>query len=146
MNVFLMKQNAPRESPCEGFEQLQEENEVQMQEKTLLEQLYVKVFGLCASFAVYRKNIMNEIRAIFPEIRCIAEEILHTADLGLNQEEDRFVRQLLIDTLEDLVQAMTYQDEVLLEDTVEYGLKELLELFISDENRLQELREESRHE
>lgn len=117
-----------------------------MQEKTLVEQLYVKVFGLCASFAVYRKNIMNKIRAIFPEIRCIAEEILHTADLGLNQEEDRFVRQLLIDTLEDLVQAMTYQDEVLLEDTVEYGLKEFLELFISDENRLQELREESRHE
>lgn len=112
-----------------------------MQEKTSLEQLYVKVFRLCVSFAVYQKNIMNELQEIFPEIRYIAEEILHTEDLGLNQEEDQFVRRLLIDILEDLVQAMTYQDEVLLEDTIEYGLKEFLELFIPDENRLQELRE-----
>lgn len=117
-----------------------------MQEKTQLEQLYVKIFGLCAGFAVYRESILQPAQAILPEITCVAEEILHTEDFGLNEEEDRLVRQLLLDILDDLVQSITYQDEVLLEDTLEYGLKEYLEMFITDEDRLRELRGESQHE
>lgn len=117
-----------------------------MREKTQLEHLYVKIFGLCVRFAVYHENVLQAVQPIVPEIKALAEDILHTNDLGLNKEDDWLVRQLLIDILQDLVQSITYQDEVLLEDTLEYGLKEFLELFIADENRLQQLREESRHE
>lgn len=117
-----------------------------MQEKTLLEQLYVKIFELCAKFAVYHESVMDAVRLIFPEIKCLAEDILYTEDLGLNEEDGRLVRQLLVDILQDLVQSITYQDEVLLEDTLEYGLKDFLEMFIADDERLQQLKEESQNE
>ena len=117
-----------------------------MRERTQLEQLYIKIFGICARFAVYHENVLQEAQVLLPDIQLLAEDILHTEDLGLNKEDDRLVRQLLIYILEDLVQSIAYQDEVLLEDTLEYGLKDFLEMFIADEVRLQELREESQHE
>ncbi len=117
-----------------------------MPEYTSLEQLYIEVCRLCAEFAVYKKSVLENTRDLFPQIQAVSEEILGTQDLGLDREEDQLVRQLLIHILEDLVHAMTNRDEILLEDTLEYGLLEFLEMFISSEDRLQELKEESARE
>ena len=38
----------------------------------------------------------------------------------------------MIDILKDIMQAMENRDNILLEDTLEYGLKPFLELFLED--------------
>ena len=59
----------------------------------------------------------------------------------LDEEDYQLLQQLLLQILQDMMQALENRDIVLLEDTVEYGLKTFLELFFSDEQELQELRE-----
>ena len=62
---------------------------------------------------------------------------------GLEEGDYQLLKQLLLDILNDITAGMEQRDRVLLEDAVEYGLKEFVELFIPDESELQRLREES---
>lgn len=109
-----------------------------------IEELYSKVFGICVQFAVYqKKNVRDNIKKILPNLEVFTKEFLKNNNNVLVEEDYHLLKQLLLDILDDIAQGMENQDEVLLEDALEYGLKELLELLIIDEDKLRQLREES---
>lgn len=109
-----------------------------------IEELYKKVFYSCVQFAVYQKeNIIDDVKQILPFLNEFTQEFLSGNYFGLKEEDYQLLRQLLLDILNDIVQGMEQHDIVLLEDTIEFGLKEFVEMFIPDEQELQRLREES---
>ena len=91
-----------------------------------IETLYKKVFFICVQFAVYEKE------DIIPELNSFTTFFLEENTFKLNLEDYQLLQQLLIDILKDIMQAMENRDNILLEDTLEYGLKPFLELFLED--------------
>ncbi len=98
-----------------------------------IETLYKKVFSICVQFAVYEKeDIQKRIEEIIPELNSFTTFFLEENTFKLNLEDYQLLQQLLIDILKDIMQAMENRDNILLEDTLEYGLKPFLELFLED--------------
>ena len=109
-----------------------------------IEELYKKVYRACVEFAVYRKkNIKENIADFLPLLGEFANKFLEEDYFGFDEEDYQQLKQLLLNILNDIAQGMEQRDSVLLEDTVEFGLKEFLELFIPDEGELRRLKEES---
>ncbi len=109
-----------------------------------IEELYKKVYHACVEFAVYRKkNIKENVTDFLPLLGGFANQFLEGNYFGFDEEDYQQLKQLLLNILNDIAQGLEQRDNVLLEDTVEFGVKEFLELFIPDEEELRRLREES---
>lgn len=107
-----------------------------------IEELYSKVFRICVQFAVYHKKILLEdLNGVLTLLDTFTNDFFNENRFEIEEEDYQLLKQLLLNILNDIVEGMKFQDELLLEDTLEYGLKELLELIISDEEKLQQLRE-----
>lgn len=112
-----------------------------------VEELYKKVFYTCTQFAVYqKKDVQKNVEQLLPLLNEYADFFLTENQYGLKEEDYRLLQQLLINILQDIMQGLENRDNVLLEDTIEYGLKEFLELFIIEEQELMALREASKNE
>lgn len=112
-----------------------------------VEEVYKKVYCSCVQFAVYqKKNVIENLGKLFPALSEFVDEFLSKNCFHLEYEDYQLSKRLLLDILSDIVQGMEQRDTVLLEDTIEYGLKEFLELFIVDEQDLMRIREESMNE
>lgn len=108
-----------------------------------IEVLYKKVYCACVEFAVYqKKNIKERIIEFWPVLGVFAKQFFEKSDFEF-EEEYLQLRQVLLEIINDIVQGMEQEDIILLQDAVEFGLKEFLEIFISSEEELRQLREES---
>ena len=109
-----------------------------------IEELYKRIYRACVEFAVYqKKNIKENVTAFLSLLGEFANQFLEENYFGFDGEDYRQLKQLLLNILSDIAQGMEQDDKVLLEDVVEFGIKEFLELFIPDEEKLRRLREES---
>lgn len=109
-----------------------------------IEELYKKIFYSCVQFAVYqKKDIIENVKQLLPLLNNFANEFLRANGFELEEEDYQQLKQLLLNILNDIAQGMEQRDTVLLEDTIEFGLKEFVEMFIPDEQELKRLREES---
>lgn len=109
-----------------------------------IEELYKKIYSACVQFAVYhKKNIIENVHELLPLLDDFVNEFFDGNIFGLEEEDYQLLKQLLLDILNDITMGLEQRDRILLEDTVEYGLKEFIELFIPDEGELQQLKEES---
>ena len=109
-----------------------------------IKELYKKVYHACVEFAVYqKKNIKENVADFLPMLGEFANKFLEENYFGFDEEDYQQLRQLLLNILSDIAQGMEQRDNVLLEDAVEFGLKEFLELFVMDEGELRRLKEES---
>lgn len=113
----------------------------------MVEELYKEIYAACIQFAVYKeKNIVEKVQHFFPLLNDFVTVFMGGNEFGIEEEDYQLLRQLLIDILKDIALGIENRDRVLLEDTVEYGLKEFIEIFITDEEELYRLREESASE
>ena len=112
----------------------------------VIQELYIKVFNICVQFAVFKNNnIQKEIEGIIPLIDSFSHNLLSGNTYGIRDEDYQLLCNLAIDILKDLSIGMENRDIVLLEDTLEYGLKDFLEIFMDDEELI-ELRKVSINE
>lgn len=110
-------------------------------------ELYKRTFASCIRFAVYRKKeVISDVEKFMSLLHTFVFSFLTKNLYGLGQEDYEILKCVLLQILQDMVQALENRDTVLLEDTVEYGLKEFLELFFVDEHELNKLREDALHE
>ena len=111
-----------------------------------LEELYKKVFVACVQFAVYqKKQVQKDIEKILPDLKKFTNDFFVKNKYGIQEEDYIFLQKFLLNILQDFMEGMENRDRVLLEDTLEYGLKPFLELFF-DEQDLIKLREETMDE
>lgn len=104
-------------------------------------ELYQKVFQACVDFTFYQeKNIQEHIEGILPMLEEFSNVFLGKQGVEIDEEDYRYLQVSWMDILKDLVSGLKEVDRVLLEDTVEYGLKVFLELFF-EEQEVQEVRE-----
>ena len=109
-----------------------------------IEELYKKIYATCVQFAVYRqKNTIENVQLFLPLLNEFVTVFLGGNEFGLDEEDYLLLKQLLMDILNDIMMGLEQRDRVLLEDAIEYGLKEFVELFFQDESELMRLREES---
>lgn len=107
-----------------------------------ISELYQDVFKMCIEFSVYQKNnVRKNVENILPMLGEFSEVILGEHGFGIDDEDYRYLHASWVGILEDIASGMKENDRILLEDTVEYGLKEFLELFF-EEKEVRELREE----
>ena len=109
-----------------------------------IEELYKKTYAVCVQFAVYKKkNIIENVHQLLPLLEEFLNEFFGGNVFCLEEDDYQLLKQLLLDILNDITEGMEQRDKVLLEDTIEYGLMEFVELFIPDERELKRLKEES---
>ncbi len=107
-----------------------------------LSELYQMVYTSCVQFAVYqKKNISDRVKEILPYLNSFTNEFMSFNAYGIEEQDYRTLQLLLLDILKDLELGLNFQDAVILEDTMEYGLLKFLELFFSTERELTTLKE-----
>lgn len=107
-----------------------------------ISELYQDVFKMCIEFSAYQKNNVREnVKNILPVLGEFSEIILREHGLEIDAEDYRYLHESWVGILEDIASGMKENDRILLEDTVEYGLKAFLELFF-EEQEVRKLREE----
>lgn len=87
---------------------------------------------LCIEFYYIKENnIMESAVALREDIEKLGGAIL--AALGAD-EESQELRDYTLQVLSDYVEAALQRDEVLMIDTLDYGLRELVGLYIDEED------------
>ena len=108
-----------------------------------LEKFYKQVFFSCFRTSIYKKHDMEkQVKKWMPCLQQITENILKKNECSMEASEYKDVCNWWNSILKDILEGLAQNDTVLLEDAIEYGLKEFLECFISEE-KLQQLRKES---
>ncbi len=103
--------------------------------------LYQKVFQACIDFAVYqKKNIREHVEGALPLLEEFSDVFLGEQMEETGGEDYQYLQMVWMDILKDIALGLKENDRILLEDTVEYGLKVFLELFF-EEQELKELKE-----
>lgn len=108
-----------------------------------LAKMYKEVFYACFRMAVYQQHDMEKrIKRWISDIEEITEKVIqqncYKLDNDVYEESCGWWNSILSDISESLL----HEDTVLLEDAIEFGLKEFLECFFT-EDVLKRLKEES---
>lgn len=108
-----------------------------------LTEIYGQVFLACFQAVVYKIHEMTKrVEEWMPWLGQATEELISENGFGLNEEARRDALTWWDSILKDLLEGLQQRDEVLLEDVVEFGLKEFLECFFPEEE-LNRIRKEA---
>lgn len=98
--------------------------------KALMEKIQV----LCVKYYYEKEDIvLKEARNMLTEIQDFCYAILHSDFSEINAEDGQVLRGYTVQLLEDYIGALECQDTVWMLDTLDAGLRELLEIFINTE-------------
>lgn len=90
-----------------------------------------KIDNICGRFHYFKdQNVLNRSQELAPEIQQFCSYFLQGNIFGMEEDEYIEFRQYVIQVLEDYLEAVEQQDIVYMLDTLDYGLRELLNIFI----------------
>lgn len=90
-----------------------------------------KIDNICGGYHYYKdENVLERSRDLAGEIQQFCGVFLQGNIFGMEEEEYRGLRQFVIEVLEDYMEGVRQRDLVLMLDTLDYGLRELLNLYI----------------
>lgn len=99
--------------------------------KALATELQGKVDGICIDYHYLKnENVIEKAKEIIPTIQKYCEGFLQGNFFGISEEEYQNLQVFVIDVLKDYVAAIEQEDAVWIIDTLDYGLRELIELYI----------------
>lgn len=108
--------------------------------------VYREVFYACFQMAVYGQHDMEKkIKKWLPYIKEVTEEVIQQNCYNLDDDAYEESCGWWNSILSDISDGLLHEDTVLLEDAIEFGLKEFLECFFT-EDELRRLREEAINE
>ena len=106
--------------------------------KKLLEQIN----DICIDYLFLKEtNVVEKAIKLTDDIRTFTATFLQGNVFGMADEEYENLKQYVIGVLEDYMEAVKQDDMVLMIDTLDYGLRELLKIYI-DEDAEEELENE----
>ena len=79
------------------------------------------------------ENVIEKAKEIIPTIQKFCTGFLQGNSYGISEEEYQNLQVFVIDVLKDYVAAIEQEDVVWIIDTLDYGLRELIELYIDDD-------------
>lgn len=97
-------------------------------------QLRNQIDTICGGYHYYKdENVIENARKLSGEIQEYCSYFLNGNQFGMNDEEYAGLQEYVLQVLRDYVEALELDDLVYMLDTLDYGLRELLELFIDDD-------------
>lgn len=99
--------------------------------ETLAIELEKKINKICVEYHYVKTiDIMGVAKELIGDIQQLASVLLQGNIFGIEEEEYTGFQQYVAQVLEDYMEAVRQDDEVLMVDTLDYGLRELLNIFI----------------
>ena len=96
--------------------------------RALAAELREKIDGICIEYHYFKnENVIEKAKEIIPT------GFLQGNSYGISEEEYQNLQVFVIDVLKDYVAAIEQEDVVWIIDTLDYGLRELIELYIDDD-------------
>ena len=97
-------------------------------------ELREKIDGICIEYHYFKnENVIEKAKEIIPTIQKFCTGFLQGNSYGISEEEYQNLQVFVIDVLKDYVAGIEQEDVVWIIDTLDYGLRELIELYIDDD-------------
>lgn len=91
---------------------------------------------ICVEFHFIKKyNTIERAKELAPLIQEYVSFFLQGNNFGISEDEYIDLYNFSIEVIKDYLSAVDNEDAVLMVDTFEHGLRELLNIFIDDENK-----------
>ena len=98
--------------------------------RALAAELREKIDGICIEYHYFKnENVIEKAKEIIPTIQKFCTGFLQGNSYGISEEEYQNLQVFVI----DYVAAIEQEDVVWIIDTLDYGLRELIELYIDDD-------------
>lgn len=102
--------------------------------ETLARELERGVDIICVGYHYYKdEDIFPKARVLADRIQKFCGSFLQGDIYGLGEEEYQALKEYVIGVLEDYLEALEKRDVVYMLDTLDYGLRELLNIYIDKE-------------
>lgn len=97
-------------------------------------ELLEKMGHICAAYYYSRKSdAITEGEKLAQNIREFTISLLEGISMQEQTEENMLLQQYILEVLNDYTEAVSQKDEVLMIDTLDFGLRELLDIFAAEE-------------
>ena len=98
-------------------------------------ELIEQINGVCIEYYHYKQtNVIEKVRGINEKIQQYLSFFLQGNIFGVEEEEYENLSQYVLQVLKDYCEAFLNRDMVLMIDTLDYGLRELLLLVIDTDD------------
>lgn len=95
-----------------------------------IENLYQSMYQISFGYLIEQKrNNIELTRKIIPQIQEFVLWFLEENRFGIEEELYREMQSYLLQVLEDITNAITQEDRVLLHDAINYGMMEYVKMF-----------------
>lgn len=99
-----------------------------MEEKA--RKLWVIIDTICGGYYIYKdEKVLEKARKAAGQIQEYCEFFLQGNCFHMNEDEYNELYNYVIQVLSDFVEALEQEDTVLMLDTLDYGLRELIDLY-----------------
>lgn len=100
----------------------------------LAKRLRQKINQICGGYHYYKdENVIENARKLSGEIQEFCGFFLQGNLFGMEEEEYVELQNYVVQVLKDYVEALEREDLVFMLDTLDYGLRELLDIYIEDD-------------
>lgn len=100
----------------------------------LAKRLSGKIDNICGGFHYYKnENVLNRSQELANDIQQFCSCFLQGNIFGMEDEEYAGFEQYVIQVLEDYMEALKQKDMFYMLDTLDFGLRELLNIYIEAE-------------
>ncbi|MBR5565682.1 MAG: hypothetical protein IKW08_05885 [Roseburia sp.] len=96
-------------------------------------ELRKKIDTICVGYHYYKdKKVLEHAEEAASLIQQYCEFFLQGNIFGMEEDEYASLQRFVIDVLSDYLEALQQRDMVLMLDTLDYGLRELINIYIED--------------
>ena len=102
-----------------------------MEMEELAKKINIRIDNICGGFHYYKDgNVLGKSRELAGEIGQFCSYFLQGNVFGMEDGEYEKLQPYVVQVLEDYMEALKQQDTVYMLDTLDYGLRELLNIYI----------------
>lgn len=102
--------------------------------KRLAEEIRDEIDKICGGYHYYKdENILVRSRKLAGDIQQFCSYFLQGNVFGMEEGEYEKLQRYVLGVLQDYIEALEQQDMVYMLDTLDYGLRELLDIFADTE-------------
>ena len=96
----------------------------------LANKIRIDIDNICGKYHYYKdENVLTKSQGLNKEIQHFCSYFLQGNVFGMDEQEYQELQQYVVQVLEDYIEAVKQQDMVLMLDVLDYGLRELLDIF-----------------
>ena len=96
----------------------------------LANKIRIDIDNICGRYHYYKdENVLTKSQELNKEIQQLCSYFLQGNIFEVEEQEYQELQQYVVQVLEDYIEAVKQQDMVLMLDTLDYGLREILNIF-----------------